>query len=244
MKKILGFMIAVCVIAAVVFFALPQSGRDKIIAAVDSMIEKVNAETGDMSADTMRAEMSNDPEAEETIRTWVSDLITALKKNDTKKINLLVGKTNASTMKSSYRQAPKDLNENYFMHVVQKDNDQIVFALVYGNDFASALTFRGRLNRMDGYWQFDCSQEVIDILTQHTCKTCGGYGNIQRTSGGSGVCSICSGTGQMYVPNLYYDANMGWQGGYMVCSGCAGTGRFGASSETEICPECFGAGLK
>ena len=137
MKKILGFMIVVCVIAAVVFFAMPQNNRDSILATVNSMIEKVNAETGDMSADTMRAEMSNDPEAEETIRTWVSDLITALKKNDTKKINLLVGKTNASTMKSSYRQAPKDLNENYFMHVVQKDNDQIVFALVYGNDFAS-----------------------------------------------------------------------------------------------------------
>ena len=39
------------------------------------------------------------------------------------------------------------------------------------------------------------------------------------------VCPICSGTGQQYIPNMYYDQIMGWQGGYISCSGCGGSGQ-------------------
>lgn len=42
------------------------------------------------------------------------------------------------------------------------------------------------------------------------------------------------------MPNLYYDAVMGWTGGYIGCSGCGGSGY---TSGYNICSNCNGIGI-
>ena len=69
------------------------------------------------------------------------------------------------------------------------------------------------------------------------CRTCNASGTIFN---GGTACAICSGTGQQYYPNAYYN---GWQwiGQYQACSGCAGAGYF--NQRTQTCSICHGVGL-
>ena len=68
---------------------------------------------------------------------------------------------------------------------------------------------------------------IVPSVTYITCPSCGGAGWF--------TCGICGGTGQQYIPNLYYDAVMGWTGGYQGCSGCGGSGG-------TVCSTCGGTG--
>lgn len=68
---------------------------------------------------------------------------------------------------------------------------------------------------------------IVPSVNYITCPSCGGAGRF--------TCGICGGTGQQYIPNLYYDAVMGWTGGYQGCGGCGGSGG-------TVCSTCGGTG--
>lgn len=80
---------------------------------------------------------------------------------------------------------------------------------------------------------------MIDINEHFACSTCGGAGSI--STGDTQTCGLCGGLGQQYVPNLYYDAALGWQGGTIACSGCGGAGHTGTVYST--CHSCGGMGI-
>ena len=73
------------------------------------------------------------------------------------------------------------------------------------------------------------------------CHHCSGSGQVS-SNGSAMSCGICGGSGQQYIPNLYFDQIMGWQGGYVCCSGCGGSGVTNVSWST--CPFCEGSGLR
>lgn len=79
-------------------------------------------------------------------------------------------------------------------------------------------------------------QRIYDAVI---CTKCKGAGTI---SSGGMVCSICSGVGQQYIANAYFDSVLQmWQGTYQVCSGCAGAGHIGMTA--KLCYHCSGAGM-
>ena len=77
----------------------------------------------------------------------------------------------------------------------------------------------------------DAGRITEDITTSSatfiTCPNCGGMGRF--------TCGICGGSGQQYIPNMFYDPVMGWTGGYQGCGGCGGSGG-------TVCPSCGGSG--
>jgi hypothetical protein len=75
------------------------------------------------------------------------------------------------------------------------------------------------------------------IFNQYICPTCGGSGSVVT---GSTACAICGGTGQQYIPNLFYDPYNGWYGGYQSCSGCGGSGQI---TTYGACSSCGGWGV-
>lgn len=92
----------------------------------------------------------------------------------------------------------------------------------------------------------DLMDDASDLLNQKfLCPNCGGNGSIEISAGSTGtVCAICGGTGQQYIPNLYYDTVMGWTGGYIGCSGCGGSGYIGSAAPTyATCETCMGRGI-
>lgn len=109
--------------------------------------------------------------------------------------------------------------------------------------------FEGTEQIEDGYLIFTIennnyklcvNQDINNDFYEHfECSGCGGNGTIN--TGATSTCGICGGTGQQYIPNLYYDAALGWQGGYTGCSGCGGAGHTGAITTT--CPTCNGRGV-
>ena len=93
----------------------------------------------------------------------------------------------------------------------------------------------GIREKSDGFEYEDNNN--IETYSSHVCSTCGGNGQIVTSTY---VCPICGGTGWQWIPNLYYDGIMGWQGGNIGCSGCAGRGR---TEYYGICPDCNGSGM-
>lgn len=89
----------------------------------------------------------------------------------------------------------------------------------------------------------ECQDTEIQqkITEEHLCNICNGTGSV--LSADAVACAICGGTGQQYMPNLYYDAVMGWTGGYIGCSGCSGCGGSGYTSGYNICSNCNGIGI-
>ncbi len=87
-----------------------------------------------------------------------------------------------------------------------------------------------------------CNDESVweRVNNEMICPSCGGSGQIMDGTGTA--CAICGGTGQQYIPNLYFDAVMGWTGGYIGCSGCGGSGYIGNVSY-HVCENCHGIGL-
>ena len=91
----------------------------------------------------------------------------------------------------------------------------------------------------DGYRYYHDEELFDEIVPLITCPACGGTGQIM--SGHGTVCGICGGSGQQYIPNLYYDGVM-WQGGYIGCGGCGGSGYTGTTWST--CLRCSGSGIR
>lgn len=90
----------------------------------------------------------------------------------------------------------------------------------------------------DGYRVCGSTDLLNDMVAQFRCKTCNGQGS--TTIGDRIACGICSGTGQQYIPNQYFDAALNmWMGGYVGCGGCGGSG-FTGNAVTNTCPTCLG----
>lgn len=105
-----------------------------------------------------------------------------------------------------------------------------------GTDEDSYLVF----TKVGDEYKLCVAQDAMNDINEHfACSTCGGAGSI--STGGTQTCGICGGLGQQYVPNLYYDAVLGWQGGTIACSGCGGAGHTGATYST--CHTCGGIGV-
>lgn len=262
-RNFIIFLLILCVLAGTVYFLLPQNEREKVVETVKGWLGitqtyvsgeivtegKTKAASKDSKtskASKTEAKKKTD-ETENIIASWASDVFRLLEKNNTKGLNKLLGKENAAELQKLYQQYPVNRNERRIIKVIKKDADQIYFGMLYGNKPTKQYNyyFRGRLTRKDGYWQFDCSEEVEDFLYGHVCSRCAGYGLIEEYAGGGGsVCGICGGTGQQYNPYLYMDGSGNWQGGYSMCSGCGGTGHVGGSYTTTLCPSCGGAGLQ
>lgn len=80
--------------------------------------------------------------------------------------------------------------------------------------------------------------ELETVYKSLLCPDCGGSGTIHT---GAIVCGICSGTGQQWYPNVFFDGNM-WQGAFQACSGCGGSG-FTDPGTVVACPRCGGVGM-
>lgn len=90
----------------------------------------------------------------------------------------------------------------------------------------------------DGYLICSNNDVLSEFSNSCCCSTCGGSGSIYTGT----TCAICSGTGQQYIPNAYFDAALNmWQGQYQACSGCAGAGMTGGTN--VICSGCGGSGF-
>ena len=242
------FILILCVVAGTAFFLLPLNERETAINTVKGWFgiseTYVRGELVTAGKTKGTIKKSSD-EAEDIIVSWISNVIRVLEKKNTKALNKLVGKDNAAEVQKYYQLCQVTRNEKHIIKVIKRDEDHIYFALVYGNDPTNkAVFFRGRLTRMDGYWQFDRSEATNAIVNAHLCSRCQGNGLIQEYTGGSSVCGICGGTGQVYNPYLFIDGFGNWQGGFTACGGCAGSGRINGSSICKLCPSCGGSGLK
>lgn len=143
---------------------------------------------------------------------------------------------NAQALVDSYTGTEYDVTLEY----ATKYDDYIIF---------SYSAFEGTEQFENGYLIFTIednnyklcvNQDINNDFYEHFgCSTCGNSGTI--STGATSACGICGGTGQQYIPNLYYDAALGWQGGYTGCSGCGGAGHTGAITST--CPTCNGHGV-
>ena len=126
---------------------------------------------------------------------------------------------------------------------VLETRDGISAALIsYSADTSSDTQYSFLMYYEDENNNIVCCQDQDlrnTIINAHLCTYCGGSGSV--ASGGMTICPICNGIGQQYIPNLYYDAVMGWTGGYIVCSGCGGSGQTGSYS---ICTWCAGTGIR
>ena len=118
--------------------------------------------------------------------------------------------------------------------------DTLLVYMTYNEPDGAKKEYIQFMETDDNRFCYKNSSQIWETINQrYLCPSCGGSGQIM--SGGT-VCAICSGTGQQYIPNLYYDMNMGWYGGYTICSGCAGSGYIGNAS-FQICGACQGFGL-
>lgn len=242
-RAFLIFLLILGICVGTAFALMKKSEREVIVAAAKSVFG-IRDNTGDTKVRSGHTQHVPS-ETEETIRSWFSDVIDSLQKNDTKTLKRLVGDKNAAKLKKYHKEYKLGPNEKLSIRVAEKDAEHIYFSLVYGNNpLKCAYTFGGRLSQKKDYWQFDTPKDTAEILAYHRCDKCQGNGVITQTTGGRDVCAICNGTGQQYIPNLYYDVNMGWYGGYTVCSGCSGSGSNGGSVENHLCPNCQGTGLR
>ena len=87
--------------------------------------------------------------------------------------------------------------------------DRLIIRITYNREkdlpYSEYVQFE---ENSDGSYIYCNDQAVWDeINNTMLCPTCQGAGQI---ADGNGIpCGICGGTGQMYVPNLYYDAVTG-----------------------------------
>ncbi len=123
-------------------------------------------------------------------------------------------------------------------HVYAATDNRIFFSCCDDNN--PDVSVLGELVKSDGHYVYAGTSSVANDFPTFKCKKCSGEGVVKSST--KTVCPFCSGTGQQYVPNLYYYANMGWQGGYTICSGCAGSG-YAPAGTIVTCPKCNGYGF-
>lgn len=154
-----------------------------------------------------------------------------------------------------YSENSAEYNQNLYNQIKEKGNINVTSAeILDAQDNHEAVLFHYtvresgaeewgflmyRPNGEQGYVLYQNDTVLQNIIDNHVCGNCGGSGQIP--SGNDLACAICGGTGQQYIPNLYYDAVMGWTGGYTGCSGCGGSGYI--SGGYAICNMCEGCGI-
>ena len=124
---------------------------------------------------------------------------------------------------------------DYIGEVEDKDIFKCKIILADDSILDSPFVFGTELN--DRYVFCEKEAFLTEMKNELLCHTCNASGKI--TSAGT-ACAICSGTGQQYYPNAYYNGWL-WIGQYQACSGCAGAGYF--NQRTQTCSICHGVGL-